>query len=304
MSNRGQSSTDISSISFIYQCASMTSSVSTTSHRWIFKILKLLISWIRWIPLINKVLHVFNGLKELPVFLLKISHRSEAFVCVFLHCVYVVMCETNFTLEISLHDLIVNLMHPVRAILLNKPHIACHWKREARGLSVPDKWGFWIANFVEIWICLSVGYRSFQLVREIFHDFCAILDLYHQAMVFSTNFCDFIFLLPNLSFILFDLVNQFLLHFLFIPWVITAFSDCERWFKCSQGFFLGSSLLNIWKRFVQFLCQTKLVWRSTQLLLFQCCLQRKAIILILWLRNEWMGLEVLVRFQSCLDALV
>lgn len=229
----------------------MTGSVTTTSHRWIFEILKFLIPRICGIPLINKVFHIFNSLKELPVFLLKISHRSEALICAFLNSLYIVMCETDLTLEISLHDLIVNLMHSVLcAILLNKTYIACHGKWEAWGLSIPDKWGFWISNFVEIWISLSVGYRILQLIREIFHDFCAILELKNQVMVFFANFCHFIFLLPYFSFIFFDLVYQLLLDFLFVPWVVAAFSNCQRWLKRSQSLFLRGSLKNIRKGFV------------------------------------------------------
>lgn len=183
------------------------------------------------------------------------------------------MCESNLTLEISLHDLVVNLMHSISpSILLNKAWITCHWKWESWGFSVSYKRSFWVANFVKIWICLSISYWTLQLIRKIFHDFCAILNLKHQVMVLTTYFCHFIFLLPYLSFIFFDLVNQPLLHFLFIPRIIAAFPNRQRWFKCSQRFFLGS-LNNIGKGFVQFLSETKLVWRSMLLLLlllFQC----------------------------------
>ena len=218
------------------------------------------------------------------------------------------MCETYFTLEISLHNLIVNLMHPVgSAILLDKTWITSHWKGEARGLSVSDKRGFWVTIFVEIWIGLSISNRTFQLIREIFHDFRAILDLKHQVMVFLANLCHFIFLLPYLSLIFFDLVNQPLLDFLFIPMVIAAFPYRQRWFKCSQRFLLRSSLEDVRKGFVQFLSETKLIWRSMLLLLlllFKRYMLIKNVVLVLRLGDERMVREVLVRFQSCLNALV
>lgn len=308
MSKRCQSSTKVSFIRFINQCARMTGSVSATSYWWIFKILKLLISRISGISLINKVLHIFDGLEELSVFLLKISHCCETLICVFPHSLYIAMCETYFTLEISLHNLIVDLMHPVgSAILLDKTWITSHWKGDARGLSVSDKRSFWVTIFVEIWIGLSISNRTLQLIREIFHYFRASLDSKHQVMVFLANLCHFIFLLPYLSLIFFDLVNQPLLDFLFIPMVIAAFPYRKRWFKCSQRFLLRSSLKDVRKGFVQFLSETKLVWRSMLLLLlllFKRYMLIKNVVLVLRLGDERMVREVLVWFQSCLNALV